>query len=181
MSKHSQSRALSFPARWQRGQSTQQRGDRQRRQLWAIEGRLKQVLTQWLTAEEHRVGDAWAIDGKSLRGSAPGDRPRPVPWLAALIHRTGPVAGQVLVETQTNEIPKLQDLLDPLDVAGRVVTVDALHTQTATARYLVEDKHAHYVMTVKGNQPSVHDACAALEAADFSPAGPDGGSRPRPH
>ncbi len=139
------------------------------------------VLTQWLTAEAHRVGDALAIDGKSLRGSAQGDRPRPVHLLAALIHRTGQVAGQVLVETKTNEIPKLQDLLDPLDVAGRVVTVDALHTQTATARYLVEDKHAHYVMTVKGNQPSVHDACAALEAADFSPAGPDGGSRPRPH
>ena len=101
--------------------------------------------------------------------------------LATLIHRTGPVAGPVLVETQTNEIPKLQDLRDPLDVAGRVVTVDALHTQTETARYLVEDKQAHDVMPVKGNPPSVHDAGATLEAADFSPSGPDGGPRPRPH
>ncbi len=122
---------------------------------------LDAVLTQWLTAEEHRVGDARALDSKSLRGSAPGATGRPVPWRAALIHRTGPVAGQVLVETQTHEIPKRQDLLDPLDVAGRVVTVDAWPTQTEPARDLVEDKHAHDVMTAKGNPPAVRDAYRA--------------------
>ncbi len=34
-----------------------------------------------------------------------------------------------------------------------VVTADALHTQTETARYLVEDKKSDYVFTVKDNQP----------------------------
>ena len=93
---------------------------------------------------------------------APG---RPVHVLAALIHRTGQIAGQGLVDTQTNEIPQLKDLRGPLDGAGPVVTVDAWHTQTETARYLVEDKHAPYVMPVKGNPPFVHDACTALEPA----------------
>lgn len=96
------------------------------------------VLSRWLTEEEHWVDDALTIDGKSLRGSAHDDRLRPVHVLAALIHRTGQVVGQVLVETKTNEISQRKDWLAPLDVAGRVVTVDALAAQTATARYLVE-------------------------------------------
>ncbi len=40
------------------------------------------VLPQWLTAEAHRAGDAWAIDGKSLRGSPQGGRGSPVHLLA---------------------------------------------------------------------------------------------------
>ena len=70
-------------------------------------------------------------------------------------------------------------MLDPLDGAGRVVTVDAWHAQTKTARDLLGDQPAHDVMTVKGTPPSIHDARAALEAADFSPAGPHGGPETR--
>ena len=47
-----------------------------------------------------------------------------------------------------------------------MVTLDALHTQAGTARHLVQDKHAHYLMIVKANQPSL------LEAATNDLAGP---------
>ncbi len=50
-----------------------------------------------------------------------------------------------------------------------MVTVDALHTQAETARHLVEDKHAHYLVIIKGNQPSLLDAVARALA------GPDSG------
>ena len=43
-------------------------------------------------------------------------------------------------------------LLDPLDIDGTVITADALLTQVKFARYLVEDKKAHYHFTVKANQ-----------------------------
>ena len=66
----------------------------------------------------------------------------------------------------------MKDLLDPLDIAGTIPTTDALHTQRDTARYLVEEKHAHYVMEVKENQPTLHDALEALDLEDFSPSGP---------
>ena len=46
-------------------------------------------------------------------------------------------------------------LLDPLDIEGKDVTADALLTQRKFAEYLVEDRHAHYHFTVKGNQPTV--------------------------
>ena len=110
---------------------------------------LDTVLNQWLTEEELRLGEVLARDGKSLRGSAHGARKRPVHLLSGLLHRTGQVVGPVDVDGKTNEIPQLKVLLDPLDIAGAIVTVDALHTQTETARYVVEDKHAHYVMEVK--------------------------------
>ncbi len=59
-----------------------------------------------------------------------------------------------------------------LDLSGLVVTADALHTQRETARHLVADRAAHYVLTVKGNQPHL---LAALQqtlsgpASDFAP------------
>jgi len=48
-----------------------------------------------------------------------------------------------------------------------VVTLDALHTQAETARHLAGDKHAHYLMIVKANQPSLlRDVQAALAGPD---------------
>ena len=90
--------------------------------------------------------------------------------LSGFVHRTGQVIGQVDVERKTNEIPKIRDLLDPLDITGQIVTMDALHTQRHTAEYLVEEKQAHYVMEVKGNQASLEEALAAVSREDFSPS-----------
>lgn len=131
---------------------------------------LDEALSGWL-AEQTLANLAVAVDGKTLRGSGHGDT-RPVHLLSALVHQDGSVIGQVAVGEKTNEIPKIKDLLDPLDITDAVITADALHTQTETARYLVEDKHAHYVMEVKRNQPSLHDAIATLEDDDFSPCVP---------
>jgi len=141
---------------------------------------LDTVLSQWLTGELLQTGDAIAIDGKSVRGSGHGSRERPVHLLSALVHRTGQVIGQVDVDIKTNEIPKLKELLDPLDVTRAVVTIDALHTQRDTARYLVDEKHAHYVMEVKQNQPTLHDALEALDLEDFSPSEPNTRQGTRP-
>ena len=53
------------------------------------------------------------------------------------------------------------------------MTVDALHTQRNTASYWVEEKHAHDVMEVKGNQATTEEALAAVSREDFSPSGHD--------
>ncbi len=137
------------------------------------------VFRAWLDTETRRVGDALALDGKSRRGSAHGARTRPVPRLAGRVHRTGQVLGPGDVDGKTNEIPRFRDLLAPRDITGHIVTPDALPTQTATARFLVEEKPAHEVMEVKGNQPHVQDAGAALALEEFSPSGPNGRPTPR--
>ena len=61
----------------------------------------------------------------------------------------------------TSEIAWTQPLLDGLDLAGVVVTADALHTTRALARYLTR-RDAHYVFTVKENQHRLHTRLAAL-------------------
>lgn len=56
---------------------------------------------------------------------------------------------------KTNEIPAVRTLCERLDLAGRVVSIDALHTQRETAREIVLEHGGDYLMTVKANQPGL--------------------------
>jgi predicted transposase YbfD/YdcC len=58
----------------------------------------------------------------------------------------------VAVGEKTNEIPCIKPLLADLNIEGAVITADALHTQKESARFIVEDKKADYVFTVKEYQ-----------------------------
>jgi len=102
-----------------------------------------------------------AVDGKTLRGSGTADGPGRH-LLAALDHAHGVVLGQVDVEAKTNEIPMFATVLDHIDLTGAVITADALHAQRGHAEYLVTQRQAHYVITVKRNQPGLHAQLAAL-------------------
>jgi len=111
-----------------------------------------------------------AVDGKTLRGSGLAGGPGRH-LLAALDHAHGVVLGQVDVEAKTNEIPMFATLLDRIDLAGAVVTADALHAQRAHANYLVTQRGAHYVITVKRNQPGLHAQLAKLPWREIPVAG----------
>ena len=76
--------------------------------------------------------------------------------VAAVEHGTGLVLGQTQVPDKTNEIPAVRELSRKLDLAGRVVTLDAMHVQQETARSPLEDCAADYVTSsVKNNQPTI--------------------------
>src|SRR5664279_1766242 len=106
-----------------------------------------------------------AVDGKSLRGSATGGG-RCRHLLAAFTHISGMVLGQLDVALKTNEIPMFSTLLDNIELFGVLVTADALHCQKDHAKYLVEQRGAHYLLTVKGNQPTLRKQLAGLPWAD---------------
>jgi len=129
---------------------------------------LDRVIGSWAEQNCEELERALAIDGKALRGSADGDG-KPVHLFAALLHAEGVVVAQMAVPDKTNEIPCVKELLNPLDLHDTVVTADALHTQTDTARFLVENKGADYVFTVKENQPTLYQALARLPQRAFSP------------
>jgi hypothetical protein len=81
--------------------------------------------------------------------------------------------GSAMVDTKTNEIPVARQLFKKLDLDGRKVSLDALHTQDQTARQLVLEHGADYLLTVKDNQPTLRQNIQRLVAAppaDFSPA-----------
>jgi predicted transposase YbfD/YdcC len=77
-------------------------------------------------------------------------------------HTTRAVLGQTDVDGTTNEIARFRPLLEGLDLAGRVVTADALHSQREHADWLVTVKHAAYVLIVKANQPALHHQLSTL-------------------
>ena len=82
----------------------------------------------------------------------------------------GPFLAQKEIARKTNEIPELRSLLRDVDIQGKVVTADALHTQRETARFLVDDKKADYLFTaVKGNQRKLRDQLTCLSWGDFPP------------
>jgi predicted transposase YbfD/YdcC len=105
-----------------------------------------------------------AVDGKTLRGSrvreVNGDG-RARMLMACLDHAAGVTLGQVEIGEKTNEIPMFSTLLDQVDdLAEVVVTADALHAQREHAEYL-HSRGAHYVLTVKGNQPGLRRQLAS--------------------
>ncbi|MEU2632333.1 ISAs1 family transposase [Kitasatospora sp. NPDC007106] len=103
----------------------------------------------------------WPWDGKSLRGAAKASGRR-IHLLAALEHTTGLVLAQLDVQEKTNEITCFQPLLDMVaDLAGTVVTSDAMHTQREHADYLL-GHGAHYIVIVKGDQKKLRKQLKSL-------------------
>jgi predicted transposase YbfD/YdcC len=72
-------------------------------------------------------GGAIGIDGKTARGACRPDGTQ-VHLLSAFLHQEGMTIAQREVPSKTNEIPEAKLLLDTLDLEGKVVTADALHT-----------------------------------------------------
>ena len=134
--------------------------------------RLDAILAAWVwtrtvVVDRRRV---IAIDGKTVRGArtrdASGTTIMAAPHLvAAFDHDSGAVLGQLAVTAKSNEIPAVRTLLAGFDLTDVTVTVDALHTQTDTANFIVE-AGGDYVFTIKGNQPTLYATCKALPWRD---------------
>lgn len=104
---------------------------------------------------------AISLDGKTLRGSARLDQKRRH-LLSVVTQGIVATLGQAEVGAKTNETKHFQPLLQPLDLAGTVVTFDALHSVKANIKWLVEEKKAHYIAIIKSNQPLAYAQVSAL-------------------
>lgn len=132
---------------------------------------LDRLVGAWLAERAHRDADGLlviAVDGKVLRG-AWTDANGQVTLFSAMVHGQGVTVAQVKVPDGTNEITQVKQLLDNVTApaGGRVVvTFDAAHTQHETAEYIAGERGFDYVMTVKGNQPTLQkelwDKCLPL-------------------
>ena len=103
---------------------------------------------------------AIAIDGKACR-AAPGDTfSGCLHLVSAWATENGLILGQEAVADGGHEITTIPTLLKALDLKGAVVTIDAAGCQKAIVEQ-IRQQGGDYLVTVKGNQPTLHRAVAA--------------------
>lgn len=121
--------------------------------------KVEAMLGAWAqtVASEQNKGQCQgvALDGKALRGSLK-HKAEITHLVAALAHGCGVTLAQQAVPPGSNEIPVSETIVDQLPLHGRIVTTDALLTQQTLAQKVI-DKGGDYLLTVKGNQPQLHD------------------------
>ena len=119
----------------------------------------------------------YALDGKTLRGTRASGARQGLHLLAVYVPGRGLTLRQLEVGEKTNEIPVAQQALKSLDLQGKIVTGDALHTQRETSELIVE-AGGDYVWLAKDNQERLQQDIALLFAPEvcapgFSPAPSD--------
>jgi predicted transposase YbfD/YdcC len=97
------------------------------------------------------------IDGKTIRSTIPFGETRGVHLLAVYLPEEGLVLMQIEVDLKENEIVVAPEALKAIDLQGKVVVGDALHTQRALSVQIVQ-AGADYCWTVKDNQPTLRAA-----------------------
>jgi predicted transposase YbfD/YdcC len=118
----------------------------------------------WVRGIRRKIpGDIVALDGKTMRSSGDKGQP-PLHMVSAWSVANRLVLGQTAVDSKSNEITAIPELLKILDLKGCIVTIDAMGCQKAIARDIVAKK-GDYILAVKGNQESLHKAIQALFAS----------------
>jgi predicted transposase YbfD/YdcC len=138
--------------------------DTYRRVFAALDaGEFQSCFMDWIEAvEELTEGQVIAVDGKTLRRSHDRSKgKKALQMVSAWASANGVVLGQRKVDGESNEITAVPELLDSLEIAGCIVTLDAIHCQTETVETIV-DKGADYVLPVKENQPRLLEALQGL-------------------
>jgi predicted transposase YbfD/YdcC len=102
-----------------------------------------------------------AIDGKSVRAAKKATATGCLHLVSAWASANRLTLGQVAVAEGSNEVAAIPELLRVLDLEGAIVTIDAAGTQVENAA-LIREQGGHYLLAVKGNQPTLHEAVQAV-------------------
>lgn len=117
------------------------------------------------------LSEVIAIDGKTLRRSFDhASAKSPLHLVSAWASEQRLVLGQIAVDGKSNEITAVPKLLELLTLKGRIVTLDAMHCQRATAA-AISDRGGDYALALKGNQGTLFDDVRLfVEDAETIPA-----------
>lgn len=123
---------------------------------------FERCFAAW-TASLRQTGDTFiAIDGKALRRSFEQSWSKsPIHLVSAYASQNHLILGQLKVDSKENEITAIPRLLEMLRLTRATVSIDAIGCQKAIAGQIVQAQ-GHYVLALKENQPSLHQAVKAL-------------------
>jgi predicted transposase YbfD/YdcC len=118
---------------------------------------LQEGFRRWMEAlVEVTAGRVIAVDGKTLRRSFDtADGRGPLHLVSAWAAANHLLLGQQAVDSKSNEITAIPELLKILDLAGAIVTIDAMGCQKTIAAQIVA-AGADYVLALKDNQETLH-------------------------
>lgn len=147
---------------------------------------LNKIVTDWFGTQvgtKLAVNEWLAADGKAIGGTVT-DAKNSYQEFTGLVTLFRAKTKEVVAVDRTNskkenEIPKLQELIKTLGLEGLVISADALHCQTKTAKTIIESKN-NYCLGVKGNQPKL--LASLKKKYNRKPAGinsSDSGEKPR--
>lgn len=135
-----------------------------RRVLSALQPEVFQIcFANWLNTMYARVEESTgqtrpvlAVDGKTLRRSHDhGKGLGPLHSVTVWASDFGITLAQVATTEKSNEITAIPEVLKLVNLAGAIITIDAMGTQTEIARQIVAGD-ADYVLALKGNQGTLH-------------------------
>ena len=115
------------------------------------------AFMEWIGEIADSKNTHLAIDGKALRGATEKTKGGTTPMLLNVVDAVrGLIFAQLPVDSKTNEIGVIPELLKLLDIKGSVITIDAIGTQTAIMEQ-IHEQEGHFVLTVKKNQPEAYE------------------------
>ena len=125
---------------------------------------LKKALTEWVKVLDICLeGKVVAIDGKTLRSSLSKAKSlAPLHTLSAWAVENRVVLGECDVDGKNNEITKIPELLQLLEIKGAIVTIDAMGCQKHIAEQIVNKNKADYVLALKKNQRQLYEEVELL-------------------
>jgi predicted transposase YbfD/YdcC len=113
-------------------------------------------------------GEVVAIDGKTLCGSYDKNSEKSaIQMVSAWATTNKLVLGQIKVDSQSNEITAIPELLKILEIAGCIVTIDAIGCQKEIVK-LITQQSADYVISLKKNQGNLYNEVEKLFKTGFS-------------
>ena len=125
---------------------------------------LQQLYGKWQELLNKNEGEALrkliCIDGKTMRSNKRRDG-KPNHIVTAWSREDGFSLGQKVVNTKSNEITAIPELLEKIRIKGQVVTIDAMGTQTVIAEKICS-KRGDYVLALKENQRTLHEAVSSF-------------------
>jgi len=129
---------------------------------------IERLVGEYNQQGEH--GQVYALDGKAVRGMRKKDKASGEYLLSVYDVEQGKVMSQVEVGRKENEITKAPKALKMVEIAKKVVTGDAIHTQRGLSSQILEGQ-GHYVFPVKENQPQLYKNIRSLFAPEYPKPG----------
>ena len=115
------------------------------------------MLRHIITATPEQI----MLNGKAIRSTDAIKAIEKMMNIVTAYTDTGIAIGQKTVDSKSNEIPAVRELIEMLDIEGKVLTMDAMHCQKETVEKIIDNK-GDYVVQLKANQGTFHENVYAM-------------------